>query len=65
MPDAALPMASARGRSTVSEIRVSRWAVRRSDGTHRHQARWRPAPSIRVFEIKEALAVGDFWYCRT
>jgi hypothetical protein len=26
---------------------------------------WRPAPSIRVFEIKEALAVGGFWYCRT
>jgi len=36
--DAALPMAGARGRSTVSEIRISRWAVRRSDGTHRHQA---------------------------
>jgi hypothetical protein len=64
-PDAALPMAGARGRSTVSEIRISRWAVRRSDGTHRHQARRRPAPTIRVFEIKEALAVGGFWYCRT
>ncbi|HZC96420.1 MAG TPA: hypothetical protein VE267_09905 [Bradyrhizobium sp.] len=28
-------------------------------------ARWHPAPSIRVFEIKEALAVGGFWNCRT
>jgi hypothetical protein len=27
-PDAALPVAGARGRSTVSEIRISRWAVR-------------------------------------
>ena len=40
-------------------LKASRWSASRD------QARWRPAPSIRVFEIKEALAVGGFWYCRT
>jgi hypothetical protein len=40
-------------------------ARRRSSGTGLAVARWRPAPSIQVFEIKEALAVGGFWNSRT
>jgi hypothetical protein len=33
-------------------LKASRWSASRD------QARWRPAPSIRVFEIKEALGGG-------
>jgi ABC-type dipeptide/oligopeptide/nickel transport system ATPase component len=40
-------------------LKASRWSASRD------QARWRPAPSIRVFEIKRRSAVGGFWYCRT